>query len=117
MGTAITALSPEARDLLIRHNWPGNVRELENTLVRAAVLAAGPTLMPRDLALATQEPTPPMYGDMSLEEIVRYTDAAIYLLDEWDANLDSSNRAMADALVEQLAQRARVVEISHRDRG
>ena len=53
----------------------------------------------------------------SLEEIVRYTDAAIYLLDEWDANLDSSNRAMADALVEQLAQRARVVEISHRDRG
>jgi energy-coupling factor transporter ATP-binding protein EcfA2 len=53
----------------------------------------------------------------SLQEIVRYTDAAIYLLDEWDANLDPSNRAMADALVEQLAQRARVVEISHRDRG
>ena len=56
MGTSIAALSPDARDLLIRHNWPGNVRELENTLVRAAVLAAGPTLMPRDLALATQEP-------------------------------------------------------------
>ena len=71
MGTAITALSTEARDMLIRHNWPGNVRELENTLVRAAVLAAGPTLMPRDLALATQEPTPALYGDMSLEEIVR----------------------------------------------
>jgi two-component system nitrogen regulation response regulator GlnG len=71
MGTTIGALSHEARDLLIRHNWPGNVRELENTLVRAAVLAAGPTLMPRDLALATQEPTPAMYGDMSLEEIVR----------------------------------------------
>ena len=71
MGTSITALSPEARDLLIRHNWPGNVRELENTLVRAAVLAAGPTLMPRDLALAAQEPTSAMYGDMSLEEIVR----------------------------------------------
>jgi ABC-type bacteriocin/lantibiotic exporter with double-glycine peptidase domain len=53
----------------------------------------------------------------SLEEIVRYTDAAIYLLDEWDANLDPSNRAMADALVDELAQRARVVEISHRDRG
>src|SRR5262250_1441344 len=71
MGTSISALSPEARDLLTRHNWPGNVRELENTLVRAAVLAAGPTLMPRDLALAAQEPTPAMYGDMSLEEIVR----------------------------------------------
>jgi ABC-type multidrug transport system fused ATPase/permease subunit len=52
----------------------------------------------------------------SLQEIVRYTDARIYLLDEWDANLDQSNRDAADALVEELARRARVVEISHRDR-
>jgi two-component system nitrogen regulation response regulator GlnG len=71
MGTHVEALSPETRELLVRHNWPGNVRELENTLVRAAVLAAGTTLMPRDLALATQEPAPAMYGDMSLEDIVR----------------------------------------------
>jgi ABC-type bacteriocin/lantibiotic exporter with double-glycine peptidase domain len=52
----------------------------------------------------------------ALREIVRHTDAPIYLLDEWDANLDSHNRAAADALVEELARRARVVEISHRDR-
>ena len=52
----------------------------------------------------------------ALQEIVAYTDAAIYLLDEWDANLDPNNRAAADALVEELARRARVVEISHRDR-
>ncbi len=52
----------------------------------------------------------------ALQEIVAYTDASIYLLDEWDANLDPSNRAAADALVEQLARRARVIEISHRDR-
>jgi ABC-type multidrug transport system fused ATPase/permease subunit len=52
----------------------------------------------------------------ALQEIVEYTDAAIYLLDEWDANLDPNNRAAADALVEQLASRARVIEISHRDR-
>ncbi|MEA2941800.1 MAG: hypothetical protein QOD09_2329 [Bradyrhizobium sp.] len=51
----------------------------------------------------------------SLREIVAHTDAAIYLLDEWDANLDAENRAAADALVEQLATRARVVEISHRE--
>ena len=53
----------------------------------------------------------------SLEEIVKFTDAAIYLLDEWDANLDKKNRAAAEDLIETLAQRARVVEISHRDRG
>lgn len=52
----------------------------------------------------------------SLEEIVAHTDAAIYLFDEWDANLDAANREAADALVEQLARRARVIEISHRDR-
>jgi ABC-type multidrug transport system fused ATPase/permease subunit len=51
----------------------------------------------------------------SLREIVAHTDASIYLLDEWDANLDANNRASADALVQQLAARARVVEISHRE--
>jgi ABC-type bacteriocin/lantibiotic exporter with double-glycine peptidase domain len=52
----------------------------------------------------------------ALQEIVSHTAAPIYLLDEWDANLDPNNRAAADALVEELARRARVVEISHRDR-
>jgi ABC-type transport system involved in cytochrome bd biosynthesis fused ATPase/permease subunit len=52
----------------------------------------------------------------ALREIVSRTEAPIYLLDEWDANLDPNNRAAADALVEELARRARVVEISHRDR-
>jgi ABC-type bacteriocin/lantibiotic exporter with double-glycine peptidase domain len=52
----------------------------------------------------------------ALQEIVRHTDAPIYLLDEWDANLDPNNRDAANALVEELARRARVVEISHRDR-
>jgi ABC-type transport system involved in cytochrome bd biosynthesis fused ATPase/permease subunit len=52
----------------------------------------------------------------SLQEIVNSTDAKVYLLDEWDANLDAANKAKADALVDALAARARVVEISHRDR-
>ena len=52
----------------------------------------------------------------SLQEIVDCTDAEIYLLDEWDANLDSANKTRADALVDALAARARVIEISHRDR-
>jgi ABC-type multidrug transport system fused ATPase/permease subunit len=52
----------------------------------------------------------------SLQEIAESTDAEVYLLDEWDANLDAANKAKADALVDELAARARVVEISHRDR-
>jgi two-component system, NtrC family, nitrogen regulation response regulator GlnG len=71
MGTHITGVSPEARAILNNHAWPGNVRELENTLVRAAVLAPGPTLMPQDLALAKRETATTVYDDMSLEDIVR----------------------------------------------
>jgi len=51
-----------------------------------------------------------------LREIVANTDYAVYLLDEWDANLDAVNRAAAIALVEELARRARVIEVSHRDK-
>jgi len=75
MGTEIRAISDEAREILMRHNWPGNVRELENTLIRSAVLASGPTLMPRDLALASAEAPPSSVGDVargdrSLEDLV-----------------------------------------------
>ncbi len=51
----------------------------------------------------------------TLEEIVASTTARYYFLDEWDANLDVGNKARAEALIGQLAARAVVVEISHRD--
>jgi ABC-type bacteriocin/lantibiotic exporter with double-glycine peptidase domain len=51
-----------------------------------------------------------------LREIVSNTAYPVYLLDEWDANLDVANRAVAVALVDELARRARVIEVSHRDR-
>ncbi len=50
----------------------------------------------------------------SLTEIVRQTDAKVYLLDEWDANLDAANRAKAQSLIDELAARSLVIEISHR---
>ena len=50
----------------------------------------------------------------ALQEITQKTQARVYLLDEWDANLDARNRAAAEVWVRQLAQRAVVVEISHR---
>ena len=48
-----------------------------------------------------------------LRELVATTDQAFYLLDEWDANLDVDNRLEAEHLLDILAQRARVVEVSH----
>ena len=35
----IRGLSPDSRELLLRHPWPGNVRELENAMARAVALA------------------------------------------------------------------------------
>jgi chromosome segregation ATPase len=43
------------------------------------------------------------------------TNANVYLLDEWDANLDRNNRAQAKALIGELAIPARLIEISYRD--
>jgi two-component system nitrogen regulation response regulator GlnG len=71
MGTRVTGIAPQTRAMLEAHPWPGNVRELENTLVRAAVLAPGPTLMPEDLALAERQAVPTTFDDLALEEVVR----------------------------------------------
>jgi hypothetical protein len=49
-----------------------------------------------------------------LREILARTHYPIYLLDEWDANLDPANRAAALVLLDELARRARVIEVSHR---
>jgi two-component system nitrogen regulation response regulator GlnG len=52
MGSRVTAVSPEARAKLQTYDWPGNVRELENTVLRAALLAAGNTIRADDVSLA-----------------------------------------------------------------
>ena len=51
-------ISPDALDLLVRHDWPGNVRELENTMERLVVLSPGPYLEPADLVFAGTILTP-----------------------------------------------------------
>ncbi len=37
VGRAVSTLSPEALELLMRYDWPGNVRELENVMRRALI--------------------------------------------------------------------------------
>ena len=49
----ILGVTPEALNMLVRHDWPGNVRELENTVERLVVLSTGPYLSP---------PTSPLPG-------------------------------------------------------
>lgn len=53
-GTAmIPWMTPEAVDVLERHDWPGNVRELENVIQRALVLHVNGCITPADIILDT----------------------------------------------------------------
>jgi transcriptional regulator with PAS, ATPase and Fis domain len=42
-------LSSGARNLMLAHSWPGNVRELLNTIRRAAIWSAGPSIRVEDM--------------------------------------------------------------------
>ncbi len=61
LGKNIEGLSSEAMPLLMEHPWPGNVRELENVIERAALLAKGSWITPRELPAGLTQPreTPP----------------------------------------------------------
>jgi ABC-type bacteriocin/lantibiotic exporter with double-glycine peptidase domain len=49
-----------------------------------------------------------------LEEIYKYVDAKIILLDEWDANLDGINQTQLSQLIDKIAQKKCIVEVRHR---
>lgn len=55
-GHSAPVLSAGARQRLLAYRWPGNVRELENTVQYAALMAAGPVIQDRDLALEASGP-------------------------------------------------------------
>jgi DNA-binding NtrC family response regulator len=54
---AVTGLSPEAMELLIRYWWPGNVRELEHAVERAVALTPHSIICPEDLPGAIKTAT------------------------------------------------------------
>lgn len=49
-------ISPEAMDLLKKHNWPGNVRELENALQRAVVVSRGEVIIETAFSFGNSAP-------------------------------------------------------------
>ena len=71
-------VSPQAMELLAKHDWPGNVRELRNVLTRAFVLE-GPAIEPQSLSfhdlaprsMPNEQPVAAGSGPASLEEAER----------------------------------------------
>ncbi len=58
-GTAVSDVSPEALDLLVRSPWPGNVRQLESVVERAVLLCEGTAVRPEDLPVEIRLRTAP----------------------------------------------------------
>ena len=78
MNRGIESIPTETMQALTRWSWPGNVRELENLIERAVILSRGAVLnVPlTELIVAdavdlraseTPHPSPPSFGDRSLE--------------------------------------------------
>ena len=78
----------------MRHSWPGNVRELENTLLRAAVLARGRTLMPRRLRARRPGARTAATEPLSLEDAVRQRCGSL-LDDRESSRRTSTTRVLA----------------------
>jgi two-component system, NtrC family, response regulator HydG len=87
-------VSPDAMDLLVRHDWPGNVRELENTLERLVVLSPGPYLEPADLVFAgtIMATAAESAAGTSLKDLER--DHIIQTLQRFDGHKSETARAL-----------------------
>jgi DNA-binding NtrC family response regulator len=48
-------VSPEAQEIMMRHEWTGNVRELQNCIERAVILCDSPTIQPEHIGLRAHE--------------------------------------------------------------
>ncbi len=79
----IKGFTPQALDLLIRHDWPGNVRELMNAVERAVVLSRSDYLSENDFPMhagtvlndgrSLDTSIIDIKGDKSLEEVQKAT--------------------------------------------
>jgi len=90
----VRGVSPEAMDLLVRHDWPGNVRELENTVERLVVLSRGLYLEPGDLVFAGTILTPSAVpaGSVSLRDLER--DHILSTLQRFEGHKSEAARAL-----------------------
>jgi DNA-binding NtrC family response regulator len=77
MDKRITAISPDAMQLLQSHDWPGNVRELANAIERAMVVGRPPAIRPEDLPLPRPRRALPEAGDSLADVERRHVEAVL----------------------------------------
>ena len=58
LGKEVSAIDPEAQQLLERYPYPGNIRELQNIIERAVIFCRGQSITSGDLPREVQEVVP-----------------------------------------------------------
>jgi DNA-binding NtrC family response regulator len=81
-GRRVTAIDPEAMEMLACYGWPGNVRELENVVNRAKIITDGERItaadLPRDIARSGNGPAGvSLANGLGLREQLRRMEAEI----------------------------------------
>ncbi|HEU4881652.1 MAG TPA: sigma-54 dependent transcriptional regulator [Longimicrobium sp.] len=83
-GRGVRGFSEGARRLLLSYDWPGNVRELRNATERAAVMAEGEQIEPRDLPPQLAESRAPVGPvDAALADLP-FSQARDRAMDAWE---------------------------------
>ncbi len=87
-------LSEQAVDKLCSYHWPGNVRELENTLEKAAVIAEGVYIYPKDIDFMSEynEDNESIFSDQTIQQVEKQ------LIMQTLKKFDNNKTKAADAL-------------------
>ncbi|WP_420125997.1 sigma-54-dependent transcriptional regulator [Longimicrobium sp.] len=83
-GRQVRGFSEGARRLLLSYDWPGNVRELRNATERAAVMAEGEQIEPRDLPAQLAESRAPVGPVDAALANLPFAEARDRALDAWE---------------------------------
>ncbi|MEN8265111.1 MAG: sigma-54 dependent transcriptional regulator [Nitrospirota bacterium] len=88
----ITALAPEAEEILFNYDWPGNVRELENVIERAVILCESDVITGEYLAVTGNALPERRTGFPKLQEIEK--DYILSVLKQTGGNQTRASRIL-----------------------
>jgi two-component system nitrogen regulation response regulator GlnG len=100
----VTKISAASLKMLERSTWPGNVRELENAIERAAVVARGDSILPKDLPAEVGDP---QAGVIPPDDLAAAIDAAVrplYALARKDPHLKIMTAVERELITRALAE-------------
>jgi two-component system nitrogen regulation response regulator GlnG len=100
----ITKISAAALKILEQSVWPGNVRELENAIERAAVVARGDSILPKDLPADAHKRQPLVVPPEDLATAIDAAVRPLYALARKDPHLKIMMAVERELIARALAE-------------